>query len=154
VADHGLCPILREDDNALNGTFRSCKTELVSVELCLRWGLPTPLRLHDYVKAGRNELDIGEAPVGGVVLLELDNDWRFKGSASGNTLHESPEDRIVAGQTPPEGESHVVLVPTEEVEDGVDAEAVKAKLDHRTRIGVQNAHRRLPMRGEAARLAL
>jgi hypothetical protein len=87
------------------------------------------------VEVSRDELDIGEATVGAVVFLEFNNHGRFEGSASRYALYESPEDRLIPGQTPSEGEGHVVLVPTEKVEDGVDAGAVEAKLDHRTRIG-------------------
>ena len=54
-------------------------------------------------------------PVGAVVFLEFDHDWWLESGACGNALNESPEDRCVTGQTPPEGECHVVLVPAEEV---------------------------------------
>ncbi len=118
----------------LNGTIRSCEAGLVPSELGLRWRLPPPLRLDDHVEVSREELDIGEAPVGAVVFLEFDNDWRFESGASRHALNESPEDRIVTGKTPPEGEGHVVLVPAKEVEDGTDAGAVKAKLDHPMRV--------------------
>jgi hypothetical protein len=134
MADHDFCPVLREDDNALNGSTRSCEAGLVPFELVLKRRFPSPLRLHDQVEAGRDEFDIGETLIGGVVFLELDNDWRLEGSAHGNALNEASEDRIVTGQTPPEGEGHVVLVPAEEVEHRLDARAVKAKFDHPMRV--------------------
>ena len=114
---------------------RPSKAGLVPPELGLGGRLPSPLRLHDHVEAGRDEFDIGEAPVGAVVFLEFDHDWWLESGASVATRSTNRR-RIAALRDRPHPRANVMSFSfrPRRFEHGLNVRAVKAKFDHPMRV--------------------